>query len=96
MSLKQPLKRRIVIAFFIMTLVVAGTSSISIFIIVQMLEENFFSQELVENLQDILDRPLAHDEIAKLCKNFIRLMLHSSYLYLMIFMKQRKVSQRFY
>lgn len=69
MSLKQPLKRRIVIAFFIMTLVVAGTSSISIFIIVQMLEEHFVSQELGENLQDILDSHLAPDEIAKLGKH---------------------------
>lgn len=69
MNLKQPLKRRIVIAFFIMTLVVAGTSSISIFIIVQMLEEHFVSQELGENLQDILESHMDGDEIAKLGKH---------------------------
>lgn len=69
MSLKQPIKRRIVIAFFLMTLVVGGTSSISIFIIIQMLEEHFVSQELDDNLQDILDSHMDYEEVTKLGKH---------------------------
>lgn len=69
MSLKQPLKRRIVIAFFLMTLVVGGCSSISIFFIVQALEEHFVSQRLSEELDNILKHDMAREYILKLNKD---------------------------
>lgn len=69
MHLKQPLKKRIVIAFFLMTLIVAGASSISIFLIVHALEEHFVSQGLNDNLQEILNSQMSPDEILKLSKD---------------------------
>lgn len=66
MSLKQPLKKRIIIAFFLMTLIVAGMSSISIFFIIHTLEEHFVSQGLKDNLQEILNSKKAANEIKQL------------------------------
>lgn len=66
MQLKQPLKKRIVIAFFLMTLVIAGVSSISIFMIVHTLEEHFVSQGLSDNLQEILNSQMSADKLMRL------------------------------
>lgn len=69
MHLKQPLKKRIAIAFFLMTLVVAGISSIGIFLIVHALEEHFVSQGLNDNLQEIINSQMSPDSILKLSKD---------------------------
>lgn len=53
-------------AFFLMTLIVAGVSSLSIFFIAHALEEHFVSQGLKDNLQEILNSKLARNEIIKL------------------------------
>ena len=66
MPLKQPLKKRIVIAFFLMTLIVAGLSSISIFFIIHALEEHFVSQGLKDNLHEILNSKIVRNEIMQL------------------------------
>lgn len=66
MSRKQTLKKRIVIAFFLMTLIVAGVSSISIFFIIHVLEEHFVSQGLKDNLQEILNSKIVRNEIMQL------------------------------
>lgn len=63
---KQPLKKRIVIAFFLMTLVVAGLSSIGIFFIVHALEEHFVSQGLSDNLQEIINNQMSREKIMRL------------------------------
>ncbi len=69
MRLKQPLKKRIVIAFFLMTLIVAGVSSISIFLIVHALEEHFVSQGLSDNLEEILNSQMSRERIQKLSQD---------------------------
>ncbi|UYZ85055.1 HAMP domain-containing histidine kinase [Entomomonas sp. E2T0] len=69
MRLKQPLKKRIVIAFFLMTLIVAGVSSISIFLIVHTLEEHFVSQGLSDNLEEILNSQMSRERIQKLSQD---------------------------
>lgn len=66
---KQPLKKRIVIAFFLMTLVVAGISSIGIFFIVHALEEHFVSQGLSDGLQEILNNRMSHQKIMRLSQD---------------------------
>ncbi|WP_228411766.1 sensor histidine kinase [Entomomonas moraniae] len=63
---RQPLKKRIVIAFFLMTLVVAGVSSIGIFFIVHELEEHFVSQGLSDNLQEIINNQMSRERIMRL------------------------------
>lgn len=63
---RQPLKKRIVIAFFLMTLVVAGVSSIGIFFIVHALEEHFVSQGLSDNLQEIINNQMSRERIMRL------------------------------
>lgn len=69
MQHKQPLKNRIVIAFFLMTLVVAGVSSIGIFFIVHALEDHFISQGLSDNLQEILNSKMSQNKIMGLSLN---------------------------
>ncbi|KKN57788.1 hypothetical protein LCGC14_0558760 [marine sediment metagenome] len=57
---KQPLVRRIVIAFTLMTLVVSGGFSLGIVAIVHFIEEHLVSQEMNEELDSILQKDIAH------------------------------------
>ncbi len=59
MNAKQPLVRRIVIAFTLMTLVVSGAFSLGIVAIVHFIEEHLVSQEMNEELDSILQKDLA-------------------------------------
>jgi signal transduction histidine kinase len=59
MKTKQPLVRRIGIAFTLMTLLVSGGFSLGIVAIVHFLEEHLISQEMSEELDSILDNDLA-------------------------------------
>ena len=52
---KQPLVRRIVIAFVLMTLAVSGTFSLGIVAIVHFIEEHLVSQEMASQLNIVLD-----------------------------------------
>ncbi len=62
MSTKQPLKRRIIIAFTLMTLLVSGTFSLGIVAIVHFIEENLVSQDLDQQLHVVVheDLPKGH------------------------------------
>jgi signal transduction histidine kinase len=51
---KQPLARRIVIAFVLLTLAVSGTFSLSIVAIVHFVEERLVSEELADELNGVL------------------------------------------
>lgn len=57
---KQPLLRRIVIAFVLMTFCVSGVFSLSIVAVVHFIEEDLVSQELNEELQGVLQHDLAN------------------------------------
>ncbi|WP_339486453.1 sensor histidine kinase [Pseudomonas sp. EL_65y_Pfl2_R95] len=57
---KQPLLRRIVIAFVLMTFCVSGFFSLSIVAVVHFIEENLVSQELDEELLGVLQHDLAN------------------------------------
>lgn len=57
---KQPLRRRIVIAFTLMTLAVSGVFSLGIVAIVHFVEEHLVSQEMGEELDSVLKQDLAH------------------------------------
>ncbi|SDS54788.1 Signal transduction histidine kinase [Halopseudomonas sabulinigri] len=59
MNAKQPLVRRIVIAFTLMTLIVSGAFSLGIVAIVHFIEEHLVSQEMNEELDSILQKDLA-------------------------------------
>ncbi|MEH6566653.1 MAG: HAMP domain-containing sensor histidine kinase [Halopseudomonas sp.] len=59
MTSKQPLVRRIVIAFTLMTLVVSGGFSLGIVAIVHFIEEHLVTQEMNEELENILQKDLA-------------------------------------
>lgn len=59
MTSKQPLVRRIVIAFTLMTLVVSGGFSLGIVAIVHFIEEHLVTQEMNEELDSILQKDLA-------------------------------------
>jgi len=59
MNAKQPLVRRIVIAFTLMTLIVSGTFSLGIVAIVHFIEAHLVSQEMNEELDSILQKDLA-------------------------------------
>lgn len=61
MTTKQPLVRRIVIAFVLMTFMVGSVFSISIFEIVHYIEEQIVSKELQEELDDVIQQ-LANQE----------------------------------
>lgn len=60
MVAKQPLLRRIVIAFVVMTFCVSGLFSLSIVAVVHFIEENLVSQELNEELVGVLQHDLAN------------------------------------
>ena len=51
---KQPLRRRIVIAFTLMTLAVSGVFSLGIVAIVHFVEEHLVSQEMGEELDEVI------------------------------------------
>ncbi|MGB7387933.1 sensor histidine kinase [Pseudomonas neustonica] len=59
MTSKQPLVRRIIIAFILMTLVVSGGFSLGIVAIVHFIEEHLVTQEMSEELDSILQKDLA-------------------------------------
>ncbi len=58
MNTKQPLKRRIIIAFTLMTLLVSGTFSLGIVAIVHFIEEHLVSQELDRQLHVVVHEDL--------------------------------------
>lgn len=58
MNTKQPLERRIVIAFTLMTLLVSGTFSLGIVAIVHFIEEHLVSQELDRQLHVVVHEDL--------------------------------------
>lgn len=62
MNTKQPLERRIIIAFTLMTLLVSGTFSLGIVGIVHFIEEHLVSQELDRQLHVVVyeDLPRGH------------------------------------
>ncbi len=62
MNTKQPLERRIIIAFTLMTLLVSGTFSLGIVGIVHFIEEHLVSQELNRQLHVVVheDLPKGH------------------------------------
>ncbi|WP_205342982.1 sensor histidine kinase [Denitrificimonas caeni] len=62
MNTKQPLERRIIIAFTVMTLLVSGTFSLGIVGIVHFIEEHLVSQELDRQLHVVVheDLPKGH------------------------------------
>ncbi len=59
MTSKQPLVRRIIIAFTLMTLVVSGGFSLGIVAIVHFIEEHLVTKEMSEELDSILQKDLA-------------------------------------
>ncbi|MCG4451912.1 MULTISPECIES: HAMP domain-containing sensor histidine kinase [unclassified Pseudomonas] len=63
---KQPLLRRIVIAFVLMTLVVSGVFSLSIVAIVHFVEEHLVSQELDRELSIVIDEDLRRGQRPRL------------------------------
>ena len=58
MNTKQPLERRIIIAFTLMTLLVSGTFSLGIVAIVHFIEEHLVSQELDRQLHVVVHEDL--------------------------------------
>mgnify|MGYP003624571461 FL=1 len=59
MKTKQPLVRRIIIAFTLMTLIVSGSFSLGIVGIVHFIEEHLVTQHMAEELDSILQKDLA-------------------------------------
>lgn len=66
MSTKQPLKRRIIIAFTLMTLLVSGTFSLGIVAIVHFIEEHLVSQELDRQLHVVVHEDLRNGRAPRL------------------------------
>ena len=66
---KQPLARRIVIAFVLMTLLVSGTFSLGIVAIVNFIEENLLSQEMERELSIVLHEDLPQGRAPRLAAN---------------------------
>lgn len=66
MSAKQPLARRIIIAFTLMTLLVSGIFSLSIVAIVHFIEEHLVSQELHRELNIVVHEDLANQRPPRL------------------------------
>ena len=66
---KQPLARRIVIAFVFMTLLVSGTFSLGIVAIVNFIEENLLSQEMERELSIVLHEDLPQGRAPRLAAN---------------------------
>lgn len=63
---KQPLLRRIVIAFVLMTLAVSGVFSLSIVAIVHFVEEHLVSEELSRELSIVIDDDLTRGQAPRL------------------------------
>ncbi|BAU74258.1 sensor histidine kinase [Metapseudomonas furukawaii] len=63
---KQPLERRITLAFVLMTLIVSGTFSLGIVAIVHFIEEHLVSEELGRELDFAIDEELRHGEAARI------------------------------
>lgn len=55
MTIKQPLKQRIVIAFVLMTLLISGAFSIGIVLIVHLVEEHLVSEDMRSELRAAMD-----------------------------------------
>ncbi|WP_044872913.1 HAMP domain-containing sensor histidine kinase [Pseudomonas sp. LFM046] len=66
---KQPLERRIIIAFVLMTLIVSGTFSLGIVAIVHFIEEHLVSDELGHELEIAINEELQHDQPARIDAN---------------------------
>ena len=66
MNTKQPLKRRIIIAFTLMTLLVSGTFSLGIVAIVHFIEEHLVSQELDRQLHVVVHEDLRNGRAPRL------------------------------
>ena len=63
---KQPLERRIVLAFVVMTLLVSGLFSLGIVGIVHCLEENLVSEEMSRELDFAMRREVSYDQAARI------------------------------
>lgn len=66
---RQPLARRIVGAFVLMTLLVSGTFSLGIYAIVHLIEEHLVSQEMDRELSVVLHEDLAQGRAPRLAAN---------------------------
>lgn len=66
MNNKQPLERRIIIAFTLMTLLVSGTFSLGIVAIVHFIEEHLVSQELDRQLHVVVHEDLRNGRSPRL------------------------------
>lgn len=66
MNNKQPLERRIIIAFTLMTLLVSGTFSLGIVAIVHFIEEHLVSQELDRQLHTVVHEDLRNGRSPRL------------------------------
>lgn len=66
MNTKQPLERRIIIAFTLMTLLVSGTFSLGIVAIVHFIEEHLVSQELDRQLHVVVHEDLRNGRSPRL------------------------------
>lgn len=66
---RQPLARRIVIAFVLMTLLVSGAFSLGIYAIVHFIEEHLVSQEMDRELSVVLHEDLAQGRAPRLAAN---------------------------
>lgn len=68
-SKKQPLERRIIVAFVLMTLIVSGTFSLGIVGIVHFLEEHLVSEELVRELEFSINEERNIEQAARIHAN---------------------------
>ena len=66
MNNKQPLERRIIIAFTLMTLLVSGTFSLGIVAIVHFIEEHLVSQELDRQLHTVVHEDIRNGRSPRL------------------------------
>ncbi|MDH4567464.1 HAMP domain-containing histidine kinase [Pseudomonas sp. BN414] len=66
---KQPLERRIIFAFVLMTLIVGGTFSLGIVAIVHFIEEHLVSEEMSRELDYAIDEELKLDPAARIDAN---------------------------
>ncbi|MCO6058835.1 HAMP domain-containing histidine kinase [Pseudomonas sp. MOB-449] len=66
---KQPLERRIIAAFVLMTFIVSGTFSLGIVGIVHFIEEHLVSEELGRELEFAINEELKHDQPARIDAN---------------------------
>ncbi|WP_439886219.1 sensor histidine kinase [Pseudomonas sp. MBLB4123] len=66
MRAKQPLMRRIVVAFVLMTTLVSGLFALSIVAIVHLLEEHLVSEEMHRELQEVLREDLRNNQAPRL------------------------------